>query len=354
MDNPAHPPIRVALVGIGRAGWGMHLPELAARAGRFAVVGAHDLDLSRAEAVRARLGCTAHATYAEVLADPTVEVVDIATRSPDHVPQALQAMAAGKTVFLEKPIALTHADAVRLQHADAAGPGRLYCRHNRRFETGFIRIRQLIAEGVLGEVHTVKLRRHNFSRRDDWQTSIACGGGQLNNWGPHLVDHALRFLEAPVASMWSDLKRIAAVGDAEDHLKIVLRGTNGRVVDLEVSGGTALSEPEFSVLGSRGGLTCSGDTIRLRHLDPAVQLPPRRLALETPPNEGAFGTPDPLPWIERELKASETVKQDPASIWDALYDTIRLGRPFPVTLDEAVEVVRIIDGARQASAFTAG
>ena len=44
---------------------------------------------------------------------------------------------------------------------------------------------------------------------------IDCGGGQLNNWGPHIIDHALQFLDYKVAEVWSDLKRVAAVGDAE-------------------------------------------------------------------------------------------------------------------------------------------
>ena len=349
--TPVAAPIRIGLVGVGRAGWGMHIPETGVRAERFTIVAAHDADLSRAEAVRRRLGSRVHADFNDLLSDSQVELVDIASTSPVHTMQTLRALEVGKLVFLEKPIALTYADALRLKAAADAHPGRLFFRHNRRFETAFVRIRQILATGTLGDIHSIKLRRQGFSRRDDWQTLIDCGGGQLNNWGPHLIDHALRLLESPVIDIWGDLKRIAAVGDAEDHFKIVLRGANGRVADIEVSGGTALSEPEYLINGNRGSLTCTGDTIVMKYLDPQIMLSKRKPIRESPPFAGDFGSPDPLPWISETIAASHTVSLDTTSIWDFLFEAVRHGTTFPITTDEAVEVVRISDYVKQNSIF---
>ena len=86
----------------------------------------------------------------------------------------------------------------------------------------------------------IKLSRLGYAQRWDWQTLKEFGGGQLNNWGPHLIDHALQFINAPVKSVWSDMRQISASGDAEDHVKMVIRGENNIVVDIEISAGAAL------------------------------------------------------------------------------------------------------------------
>ncbi|MBN8217097.1 MAG: Gfo/Idh/MocA family oxidoreductase [Spirochaetes bacterium] len=346
-------PIRIGLSGLGRAGWGMHLSEIKDRTDRFKVVACWDPDAARMKRAQERLGCRACKSYEELVKDSEVELVDIASPSLDHVPQALKALAAGKRVFLEKPAALRYLDAQKLQAMAKKNGGKLFIRHNRRFEPAFAHIREIMEAGLLGEVYEVKLRRHSYSRRDDWQTLVACGGGQLNNWGPHLVDHALQFLDSPVESVWSDLKRVAAVGDAEDHLKILLRGKNKRLVDVEISGGAALAEPEYILFGTKGALTSDGKTLQLKYLDPAVKLAPRKASKETPPSEGAFGAPDQLVWKEEALPVSPKSKCNTDHIWDHLFAAIREGKKFPITLEEGIEVVRITELVKKNSGFKA-
>lgn len=344
-------PVRVGVVGIGRAGWGMHCEELRGRESMFQIVAACDLIPERRTRMAERYGCAVYERLEELVADPQVELVDIATRSVDHFAHARLALQAGKHVFLEKPMCASYAEASQLRRL-AASPktrGRLFVRHNRRFEPAFQHIREIMGSGLLGQVYEIKLRRVGYQRRDDWQTLKAFGGGQLLNWGPHIVDHALRFLDAPVVRQSSCLRRVAAVGDAEDHLKIVLTGSNGRVVDLEISGGAALGEPEYLVWGSNGALSCTGNTLTLKYLDPEKPAPPRRADPGTP--EAGFGSPDKLAWVEKTLQANPKKPVDMTSIWDELYLSIRRGRRFPVLLDEAVEVMRVISRARIGTEF---
>ncbi len=339
-------PIRLGIVGLGRAGWGMHCPELAGKEDEFQFVAACDLIEERREGMAGRYGCKTYATVEELVADADVEMVDIASRSVDHFAHAKRALEAGKHVFLEKPMCVNYAEADALRALAATATGTLYVRHNRRFEPGFLHIREIIASGILGDVYQIRLARHGYSRRDDWQTLKEFGGGQLLNWGPHIVDHALRFLESPMRSLWSNLKCVAAVGDAEDHLKLVLAGENGRVVDMEISGGAAISSPEYHVLGSRGALTSTGNSITLKYLDPEKPLAPKCADPGTP--GAAFGSGETLPWIE------ETITVAPArsyNIWDELYSAVRLGTPFPITLDEAVDVMRVVSLAREGTEF---
>ena len=359
MEKKKVEPIRVGIIGLGRAGglnpdsWNMHPEELAPRRGKFRIVAACDVVKARRDRMAAAYGCKTYARAEDLAADPDVELVDVASRTADHVAHALLGLRAGKDVFLEKPIARTYSEAKNLKTGVSRSKGRLFIRHNRRFEPAFTHIREILATGVLGEVFEVKLHRNGYQRRDDWQTLIAHGGGQLLNWGPHIVDHALRLLESPVAELWSDLKRVAAVGDAEDHLKIVLKGENGRVVDLEISGGAALGEPEYVILGTKGALTCDEREIHLRYLDPEHKLPRRRAKAGTPGEKGGGGGPDALKWIDKTLKVRPRARCDTPSIWDHLYEAIRNGKPFPITLEESLEVMRVISLVKKGTEFEA-
>lgn len=345
--------INVGIWGLGRAGNSMHISEIRRYPELFEIAAGCDTAEDRRQAMSAKCQCRLYADPAAFLADPDVELVSVATRSADHAAHACQALQAGKYVFLEKPIALNGTEAQKLVVADKQFAGRLYLRHNRHFEAPFTHIREIIATGILGDIYEVKLHRHGFQRRADWQTLIDCGGGQLNNWGPHIIEHALCFLESPVVEIWSNLKRIAAVGDAEDHLKIILKGKNGRIIDLEISGGTALSQPEYIIFGTKGALTCQGDNIHLKYIDPAQKLPAIKANPGNPPLNGGFSDQEEIRWIEQDVKVAPKAGCDMTSIWEYLYKAICRNIPFPVTLDQGLEVVRIIEMVKKGTPFEA-
>lgn len=355
--------LRVGIIGLGRAGWGMQCRELDALSERYEIVAGCDLYAPWRDRFANRYPeAQVTADMNAVLSNPDVDLVSIATPSADHFCHAMAALAAGKKVFLEKPMCSTYAEAMALREASQEGPGRLYVRHNRRFEAVFMEVRRIIESGLLGNVAEIKLSRVSFGRRNDWQTLTRLGGGQLGNWGSHIIDHGLQLLgapEQPVSTLHCRLARIAAVGDAEDHAKIVMTGQSGTVVDIEVSGGAALRTPTYMIWGTRGALEGWGTRLKLKYLDPAVPLAPRvafagvpgsefvlpdgELPLEARTIGSNFGQPETLSWIEEERVVQEV---SPGMIWDALYEDIHNGVPFPVTLDQAVEVMRIIDAAR--------
>ena len=340
-------PIKIGIVGLGRAGWGMHCEELETRRDKFEIVAACDTIPARREKMVDRYGCKTYANIADLISDPDVELVDIATRSCDHYKHASMALAAGKDVFLEKPMCVSFGEAQKLQQAVEHAPGgSLYVRHNRRFDPDFLHVQEIIRSGILGDVYEIRLARHGYQRRDDWQTIKEFGGGQLLNWGPHIVDHALRFLDSPVATQFSNLKLIAAVGDAEDHLKIVLKGENDRLVDMEISGGVALGAPIYRVFGKRGSLILTGNQIQLKYLDPDTELLAKNANPSTPGE--TFGSREELKWIEK------TIAVKPGSntvIWDALYCTVREGIAYPITMEQALGVMRVISTAKQGTKF---
>ncbi len=344
-------PINVGIVGLGRAGWGMHTVELAKRPEKFAIVAGVDPKAERRKMLADKFKAATYRDLDGLLADDNVELVSIATLSPDHPAHAMAALKAGKMVLVEKPMATTLADAKKLVKFAQRYPGKLFVRHNRRFEGAFNHILQIIDSGILGEIHTIKLHRNNYQRRNDWQTILDAGGGQLLNWGPHIIDHALQYVNYEIDSLWSELKCIAAAGDAEDHIKILMRGKNGRVVDLEISGGTAIGEPQEMVFGSRGALTVQGGKINLKYLDPKKKLARIKATKATPSLEGGFGNKESLTWIEETIPVAPKPASQPDDIWDHLHATIRQGKPFRVKLTEALAVMEVVDRVSKNTPF---
>jgi len=344
-------PVRVGIAGIGRAGGGMHCRELKGREKKFQIVAACDPIKERRDRMAHEYGCSAYRHIEDLISDPDVELVDVANRTPDHAPDAVSALKAGMHVFLEKPIAVSYAEARRLKGAASRSKGRLFVRHNSRFDPAFQHIREIIDSGILGNVFEIKLRRNRYDRRGDWQTLTRCGGGLLLNWGPHIIDHGLRFLKSPVAEVWGDLKRVAALGDAEDHFRIIMKGKNGMVIDIEVSGGAAFSEPLYTVFGTKGALVSEGSTIQIRYLDPKQKLSRRRATAGTRGVGSGLGSSETLKWIKKTITVNPKKKSRPDMIWDYMYDSIRKGKEFPITLDEALEVMRIISMVKRGTVF---
>jgi Predicted dehydrogenases and related proteins len=127
-----------------------------------------------------------------------------------------------------------------------------------------------------------------FNRRNDWQTLQKFGGGNLNNTCPHFIDAALLLLGSPVKRIFTDLQLTTDVGDADDHTKILLKGENGRFIDLEVSTSCAFPEYKWTLLGTAGTLRSDGKESELKYFDPA-ELQPLTVNEGTPENR-AYGS----------------------------------------------------------------
>ena len=343
--------IKFGVVGIGRFGT-EHCQRFTELADKYELVAVCDIDPERIKVVSDQFGGKGYTDYAEFLANSEMELVIIATRSLDHARNAEQALAAGKTVLLEKPIGLTTADYQLLQKLDSAYPGKLFFCHNHRFEPAFGNAQAIIAEGLLGEVQVVKLcKHHDFMRRNDWQMRLDCGGGQLSVWGPHLLDQGLQLLGSPVREVSSYLRRILTPGDGDDHVKITLIGENDVAVEIEISNSMALPAPYCTICGDRGTLMYAQDQkkIHLKYLDPEFQWPDA--VAET---GAAVGKPmsaeTELPWIEEVRDVTPDTNMwthVEIALANHLYDALRKDIPFPIKNVDALEVVRISEIVKQ-------
>lgn len=144
--------IGVGLIGAGRIGR-THAANLAQRMPQATLLAVADVNLGAAQEVAAMWGGTASADYRQLLDDPRIDAVLICSATDTHAQIIMDAAAAGKHIFCEKPVDLTLAkiDAA-LAAVDAAGV-KLQIGFNRRFDASFARVRQAIVTGEIGDPH---------------------------------------------------------------------------------------------------------------------------------------------------------------------------------------------------------
>lgn len=329
-------PIRVGIAGLGRSGWDIHAKLLEPMGEQYRVVAVVDDDPNRrAEAVE-RFDCQAYSHYSEMLADPGVELVVVALPSMLHTQASLEALAAGKHVVCEKPMAISLSDADRMVAAAASGDRILTIFQQRRYNPDFVKVQEIIRSGLLGRIVQIRLCESRFSRRWDWQTLQKFGGGSLNNTGPHYLDQALQLFGPAQPEVFCRLERTLTLGDADDHVKIVLKAEGAPTVDIEISSCDAFPPPTWHILGTQGGLTGTTRKLHWKWVVPD-ELEPRSLDLRPTPDRSY--NRDTLTWHEDSWEFTGENADAYRGFYTDLYATIREGAPLAITPESVRRVI---------------
>jgi len=329
-------PIQVGIAGLGRSGWDIHARLLAPLAGRYNIAAALDADAARRQEAADRFGCRTYDSYPDLLADEAVELVIVAVPSHLHPEYAVVALQAGKDVVCEKPMAMSLRDADRMIAAAEQSGRILAVFQNRRYDPDFVKVREVIDSGLLGRIVLIHLSETSFSRRWDWQTLQTYGGGTLNNTGPHHLDMALQLFGEAEPRVFCHLERTLTLGDAEDHVKIILSGPGAPMIDIEISSACAFPLPTWHILGTQGGLQGSKHHLHWKYVDPAT-LPPRTVDTHPTPNR-SYDRDDPQ-WMEGSWGIIADTGPGHTGFYLDLYETIRHGAPLAITPESARRVV---------------
>ncbi|MBI5515342.1 MAG: Gfo/Idh/MocA family oxidoreductase [Deltaproteobacteria bacterium] len=185
--------VRVACVGAGY--WGKNLVRNFATAEGAELVCVCDRDEKlQARARREYPGVKVHGDYQAVLESPEVDAVVLATPGATHAELVAQALDAGKDVFVEKPLAQTVADARRVS-AQAQSAGRvLMVGHLMLYHPAFLRAREYVRSGELGEVLYIYASRVNLGK-------VRHDENALWSLGPHDFSMIFALVDAPLASV---------------------------------------------------------------------------------------------------------------------------------------------------------
>ena len=347
--NTGGGPIRTAIVGLGRAGWNIHVAGLKDRAD-YKLVACVDPDQERRKEAERVLGCRTYAAWKEFLKAPgETELAIIATANDMHTPMSIEGLKTGLHVLTEKPMAVSLKEAAKMMRA-AKQAQRLFSIHqNYRCQAELHQALSVMRSGILGRVFFIKMNWSNFARRNDWQTLRKFGGGSMNNTCPHSIDIALQLLEAPVTAVWGDLQAVLTAGDAEDHVKIMLRGKNGRVLDHEVTSACAAPQAKLIVMGTLGTLYREGEEYVIKYLDPAT-LPKLKVDERLAVPGRLYGVQgEKLSWLEKRVPASPPEMK--VDFYTELYKSIREGKALFIKPAEVYEQMKVIALARKGTPF---
>ncbi|CAA9420881.1 MAG: hypothetical protein AVDCRST_MAG64-2914 [uncultured Phycisphaerae bacterium] len=260
--------IGIAMIGCGGIALANHLPGFALCGGKARVVALCDTDPAVLERAAAQSGVgQTFADFRQAVEHPGVDAVVIATPNASHAPIALAAFAAGKHVLCEKPIAMSHAEAVRMLHAAEAAGVRHMTAFTYRFVPAMRYIAHLVSAGAIGRpFHFRADRLQDWGERAlGWrQVKKLAGTGEMGDMLSHRVDFAhllmgdIRWLVADTRRFLDD--RSGQPSDLEDWVALLAQFASGATGVLESSklatgrgeGGT--SRDYCEVNGSEGSL----------------------------------------------------------------------------------------------------
>jgi len=272
----AHTPIGFAIFGAGMIAdyYRQAIAANAENGARLVAIGHHNP--ARFDEIAGRFGVPSQSVE-DVLANPAVDAVCIATPSGEHAHQAIAAARAGKHVLVEKPMALSLADADAMIAACRENNVRLGVTLQRRVEPLFRWVHDAIHGGDLGEITLAAvtmpyLRGDAYYAQADWRGTWALdGGGVLMNQGIHIIDLLVWFLGDPVA-----VQAFASTGrrrvEVENTAAAVLHFGSGAMASLI---GTITAAPGFphriEIYGTNGGIQIEGESVlRWTLADPAL------------------------------------------------------------------------------------
>ncbi len=274
--------IRWGIIGCGSVTERKSGPGLQRAAGS-ALVMVMRRDGAKAADYAARHGVPRWTTDADALIhDPEVDAVYIATPPACHAEYALRVAAAGKPVYVEKPMACTVEDGARMIAACAATGVPLFVAYYRRGLPRFLQVKAWLDAGAIGPVRAVIARMVRPARHDDaavgnWrvQPEIA-GGGYLFDVGSHMLD-LLDFLLGPIAAVHGTATNQAGLYPAEDSVAGHFTFASGaQGVGLWCYAAHPADPPDFvEIIGAAGRITYStfSETpIRLENADGVTAL----------------------------------------------------------------------------------
>ena len=335
-------PIKTGLLAYGMSGKIFHAPFLAMHPGfdLQAVVQRHEPRM-QADYPDIR----SYGSVAELLADPALELVVVNTPSYTHVELARQALLAGKHVLLEKPVATTAAEVRELFDLARQQGRQLFAYQNRRWDTDFGSVRRVMESGQLGRLIEAHFRYDRFkpqlNPKKFKEDAGFPGSGLVFDLGPHLLDQTISLFGQPLKAEKTQ-GSYRAHSQVADYFSLHLHYPEGLHVYLSSSLLVADPGPAFIVHGTQG-------SYRKDRTDPQEA----QLQADMRPTDPAYGHEQPGQEGRLTLAAPDgTLTATPvpaapssyAGLFEAVYQAIRHGQPYPITEGQLVGQLEILAG----------
>lgn len=333
---------KVGLIGFSIGGHVFHAPFIASNP---------DLELYKVTARKAGQQQMLAKRYPEavgvlsaddIINDPEVDIVVVATSNDVHYSLTKQALEAGKHVIVEKPFTNTSAEADELISLAKEKGLLLSVHHNARFHSDYKTVQRLLAEEKLGRVVSYEARFdrfRNFLRPGAWREQAGPGSGIHYDLGAHLIDQSLQLFGHPEA-VFADLRVQRDGAEAIDDFEYILSYPRLKVT---LKGQMLAKEatPRFAIYGMNGSFVKKG-------VDPQENLLRAGVRPENDPNWG----------VEPEdIQGSLSLLIDGQDVYEKVTSEIGSGQDFYknivatlrgeedlfITAEQARDVIRILE-----------
>ncbi|CAN5625213.1 oxidoreductase [soil metagenome] len=333
--------LNVGLAGFGLSGRYFHTPFLSVNP-KFRL---KKIASSRPDAVREfDASIEWVATPAELFSDPEIDLVFICSPNETHVDYARQALEQGKHVVVEKPFALSEAGAVELLELAQKRGCIATAYQNRRWDSDFLTIKRLLADGSLGTLVEYEGRYDRYAPvppdSQSWKELPGIGRGNLYNLGPHMLDQALNLFGKP-DTVEATIRMIRPNSRVTDYFDIKL-GYADKVVRVESNYMVYHNRPRYTLNGTEGSFIKGG-----------LDVQEERQRLNQLPNLPDWGVEPPDRWgtLYRDGQSViiESERGNYTPFYDNLYDAIVNGAEPAITPADIQQLARVIDLALESS-----
>lgn len=282
-------------------------------------------------------------TLEELLADEDVELVIVNTPNYTHFDYARRALEAGKHVILEKPFTVTEAEGLELIALAKKVEKKLTSFQSRRFDSDYRTVRRVVQSGILGKIVEAEFHYDRYTpvlSPKVHKETPGPGRGLLYDLGSHLIDQALQLFGDPEA-VFADLSIIRDNSKVDDYMEVLLYYPGMRV---RIKSSYLVREPipSYSVNGHLGTFLKSRTDVQERHLLAGEMPGGRDWGVEPEAERGLLHTESDGKVI-REYVTSE--RGNYMDFFTGVHEAIRHDKPLPVTAEEGVRIIRVIEKA---------
>ena len=332
--------LRVGIAGYGLAGRVFHAPLL--KGVGFDVVGVLTTNPERKASAESDFPGVKVVEGIEQLLELDLNLLVIATPNSVHASQAIAGLKAGIPVVVDKPMGRTLKETEEIIQASKQFNTPVTTFFNRKWDSDALTIKKIINEGVIGNIFRLESRFERFRETinpESWRENqnASEGGGNLLDLQPHLLSTALDWF-GPAELVSSSINSIR--GGADDDTVLVLKHASG--VDSYLSASTIIGSPgpRIRLIGDKGALI-------INDLDPQETMLRNGLY----PKGGVWGeSTKSKAFIHRgdEITEYQSVDGNYGQFYIQVKEALS-GGSWPVSTDEALNVAKIIDLARQNS-----
>jgi predicted dehydrogenase len=338
--------IRVGLVGYGMSGRVFHAPFL------------HSLPQYELTAVVERNRNEAEKVYPyvktvrsleDLLERDDIDLVVVTTPNETHFPYAKAALQAGKHVVLEKPFANSSQEAAELVNLGKEANRIFAVYQNRRYVGDFLTIRQILAQGLLGQIHEYicHFDRYRDAPKPDkaWREEARPGSGVFFDLGPHLIDQALCLFGLP-QTITAFIKHQRPFSIVDDYFDVRLDYANGLTVILKSGMLVREMGPRYAVHGTIGSYLKYGDDPQEELLKQGIMPLGEHWGMEPEDQHGMLHT-----LIDGQVirKTYPTLAGNYGAFYTNLYNTIMSGAPLLEKPEHGYNTIRLIELAIESS-----